>query len=163
MTRDMERDAGAGGCRGPAGRSTPGRHATGARPGGFLTPGPRPVSHDDVLRLQQAVGNRAVQRMLTPRPPAASARPAPVIQRYEAGEHIRFGDVYEVKPGETVYRIATRFGVTRRNCVRRTGTGSRHGHNRTAGSSRASTRTTRSSSPVGRPAMTLRRPPTRTM
>jgi hypothetical protein len=64
-----------------------------------------------VLRLQRAAGNGAVQRMLAPRPTRPRARPTLFVQRYEAGEHSQFGDVYEVKTDETVSQIATRFGL----------------------------------------------------
>ena len=64
----------------------------------------------DVFRLQRMVGNSAVRRMLATGP-SHRAPVVPVVQRYEAGEHSQFGDVYEVKQDEIVGRIAVKLGV----------------------------------------------------
>jgi len=49
-----------------------------------------PLDQDRLLKLQRAAGNQAVSDHLS----------SPVVQRYEAGEHVQFGDISD-KPGVT--------------------------------------------------------------
>lgn len=64
-----------------------------------------------VLRLQRAAGNAAVGRLLAPHAARGWKQAAPVVQRYEAGEHVQFGDVYEVKKDDRASKIASKLGV----------------------------------------------------